>query len=85
MCVVIVVARRSFYTLSSTAHKSKHQVVPLKRLKTKENYFNNHHPRKVVAVAYQRWLFKTGSNSEALTGKTLAFLIGGHIYMEVRP
>ena len=38
MCVVIVVARRSFYTLSSTAHKSKHQVVPLKRLKTKENY-----------------------------------------------
>ena len=33
----------------------------------------------MVAVAYQRWLFKTGSNSEALTGKTLAFLIGGHI------
>ena len=33
----------------------------------------NHHPRKVVSVAYKRWSFKTGSNSKALTGKTLAF------------
>ena len=39
----------------------------------------NHHPQKVVAVAYKRWSFKTGSNSKALTGKTLTFLIGGHI------
>ena len=33
----------------------------------------------MVAVAYKKWLFKTGSNSKALTGQTLTFLIGGHI------
>ena len=33
----------------------------------------------MVAVAYKKWSFKTGSNSKALTAKTLAFLIAGHI------
>ena len=33
----------------------------------------------MVAVAYKKWSFKTGSNSKALTEKTLTFLIGGHI------
>ena len=33
----------------------------------KQRKLFNHHPWKVVAVAYKRWLFKTGSNSKALT------------------
>ena len=34
----------------------------------------------MVAVAYKKWLFMIGSNSEALTGKTLAFWIGGRFW-----
>ena len=33
----------------------------------------------MVAVAYKKRSFKTGPNSKALSGKTLAFLIAGHI------
>ena len=40
----------------------------------------NHQAQKVVAVAYRRWSFTTGSNCKALTGKISVFWIGGHLW-----
>ena len=36
--------------------------------------------QKVVAVACRRWSFTRGSNRKALTGKILAFWIGGRLW-----
>ena len=38
---------------------------------------------KVVAVAYRRWSFTTGSNCKALTGKISVFWIGGRLWEAV--
>ena len=37
----------------------------------------------MVAVAYRRWSFTTGSNCKALTGKISVFWIGGHLWKVV--
>ena len=51
MCVVMVAP--GYWTLLSLHAENKGKLF-------------NHHPRKVVSVAYKRWSFKTGSNSKAL-------------------
>ena len=40
----------------------------------------NRQAQKVVAVAYRRWSFTRGFNCKALTGKILAFWIGGRLW-----
>ena len=37
-------------------------------------------PRKVVAVAYRKWSFTTGSNCKALTEKIVVFFIVGRLW-----
>ena len=44
------------------------QVVALKSLRTMENFKPSSLKLKVVAIAYERWLFTGGSNYKALTG-----------------
>ena len=37
-------------------------------------------PRKVVAVAYRKWSFTTGSNCKVLTEKIVVFFIVGRLW-----
>jgi len=59
-----------------------YQVVAHKRLKTLYKMLNRQ-AQKVVAVAYRRWLFTTGSNCKALTGQILVFWIGSRLWEAV--
>ena len=54
------------------------QVVVYKMLKTTENH-PDRETQKVVAVAYRRWSFTSGSNCKALAGNILVFWISGRL------